>query len=188
MGLWDRMKRAFQPAPVVTALETRTPGPAPSVAPVAPITRTYDPRSAQTVGLGAGPPPPGPPAVRNRELEAVIAADPSAIEPYLVYADWLLERGDPRGELIVLHHRMASAGPDDRAAVAHAARRLLVAHRAHLVGPAIAYAGALCVVEMRLGFVRSVRLSMDGDDAARFQAWLDAEDHPATRFLEAIEP
>jgi uncharacterized protein (TIGR02996 family) len=38
------------------------------------------------------------------ELEAAILAT-GAIEPYLVYADWLLDRGDPRGEWIMLEHR-----------------------------------------------------------------------------------
>jgi uncharacterized protein (TIGR02996 family) len=33
-------------------------------------------------------------------LIARIAADPDEVEHYLVYADWLLEQGDPRGELI----------------------------------------------------------------------------------------
>lgn len=33
-------------------------------------------------------------------LIAGIAADPDEVAHYLVYADWLLEQGDPRGELI----------------------------------------------------------------------------------------
>lgn len=33
-------------------------------------------------------------------LIARIAAEPDEVEHYLVYADWLLEQGDPRGELI----------------------------------------------------------------------------------------
>ena len=38
----------------------------------------------------------------NPELEAEIArAAPDDTAPYLVYADWLIEKGDPRGELIV---------------------------------------------------------------------------------------
>lgn len=41
------------------------------------------------------------PVARNPELEAAIDQDPEAIGPYLVYADWLQERGDPRGDLIV---------------------------------------------------------------------------------------
>lgn len=40
---------------------------------------------------------------RNPELEAAIVADPTNREAFSVYADWLQERGDPRGELISLH-------------------------------------------------------------------------------------
>ena len=40
---------------------------------------------------------------REPSLEAAILADPEAIEPYLVYADWLQTKGDPRGELIARH-------------------------------------------------------------------------------------
>ena len=37
---------------------------------------------------------------RNLELEAAIVAKPHDLAVYLVYADWLTEQGDPRGELI----------------------------------------------------------------------------------------
>ncbi|MBA3541340.1 MAG: TIGR02996 domain-containing protein [Deltaproteobacteria bacterium] len=39
---------------------------------------------------------------RNLELEAEIAKTPDEVAPYLVYADWLQQHGDPRGELIAL--------------------------------------------------------------------------------------
>ena len=54
--------------------------------------------------------PPGATGARNAELEAAIAAAPDEVEPYLVYADWLQSRGDPRGELITLQHAMRAAG------------------------------------------------------------------------------
>lgn len=41
------------------------------------------------------------PAV-NRELEAAIAEDPSDVQRWLVWADWLQQAGDPRGELVTL--------------------------------------------------------------------------------------
>ncbi|MCA9175069.1 MAG: TIGR02996 domain-containing protein [Planctomycetales bacterium] len=34
------------------------------------------------------------------EFERAILAAPESIEPYAVYADWLIEQGDPRGDLI----------------------------------------------------------------------------------------
>ena len=42
----------------------------------------------------------------NAELEDAIAAAPDDPTSYLVYADWLIARGDPRGELITMQHGM----------------------------------------------------------------------------------
>jgi len=41
----------------------------------------------------------------NESLREVIARDPDLEAPYLVYADWLLERGDPLGERILAAQR-----------------------------------------------------------------------------------
>lgn len=46
-------------------------------------------------------------AAVNEELEEQIRADPLDPQPYLVYADWLQTQGDPRGELISIHHAIA---------------------------------------------------------------------------------
>src|SRR5262245_57451036 len=40
-----------------------------------------------------------------------IADDPERDGPRLVFADWLTERGDPRGELIRLQVELARPGP-----------------------------------------------------------------------------
>jgi len=40
------------------------------------------------------------PLASNEALEALVEAQPDAVEPRLVYADWLAEAGDPRGELM----------------------------------------------------------------------------------------
>jgi uncharacterized protein (TIGR02996 family) len=37
---------------------------------------------------------------RNQELEALIAKNPDDVGNYTVYADWLIQQNDPRGELI----------------------------------------------------------------------------------------
>jgi uncharacterized protein (TIGR02996 family) len=39
--------------------------------------------------------------LRNRQLEARIAEDPDDLAGYRVYGDWLLENGDPRGEVML---------------------------------------------------------------------------------------
>jgi uncharacterized protein (TIGR02996 family) len=77
--------------------------------------------------LANAPPPPAPPAEMLRALDEAIAAldrgaprdldallaevhaHPDDDAPRLVYADALLERGDPRGELITLQCRLAGA-------------------------------------------------------------------------------
>lgn len=48
------------------------------------------------------------------ELLAAVIADPDDVERRLVYADWLLERGDSRGELIQLCERRLALGQRDR--------------------------------------------------------------------------
>ena len=44
----------------------------------------------------------GPNDARNPELEAALIADPGDRQAWAVFADWLQEQGDPRGELISL--------------------------------------------------------------------------------------
>ncbi|MGZ3423537.1 MAG: WGR domain-containing protein, partial [Polyangiales bacterium] len=43
----------------------------------------------------------------NPELEAKIVADPNDTQAYLVFADWLQSKGDPRGELIAVQHALS---------------------------------------------------------------------------------
>jgi uncharacterized protein (TIGR02996 family) len=66
--------------------------------------------------------------LRDRALEAAIAADPEDRGAYEVYADWLGERGDPRGEWI--HVQLAlELRPTDAALVVRSSE-LLRAHEA----------------------------------------------------------
>jgi uncharacterized protein (TIGR02996 family) len=97
-----------------------------------------------------------------------IRANPDDPEPRMVFADWLSERGDPRGELIVIEHELASTYD---AALERRRDALLDAHRerwllpleelgadevelerglvwsATLTGRAVANVGALCRTE-----------------------------------------
>jgi len=52
--------------------------------------------------------------VNAEELIAAIVAAPDDDEPWLVYTDWLLDRGDPRGELMSLQ---AAVDAEDPAAI-----------------------------------------------------------------------
>jgi uncharacterized protein (TIGR02996 family) len=83
-----------------------------------------------------------PDAPRNAALERVILDNPDDKAGYLVYADWLTQQGDPRGELIVVQ----SEGKADREAELLAThpfmRGLGQTDRTHLqkAGPGIAKA------------------------------------------------
>lgn len=70
-------------------------------------------------------------SLRNAELERPLATWPDDPTPYLVYADWLSEHGDPRGELIRLQLAL-EATPDDPALLQRQAA-LLDLHRVRLV-------------------------------------------------------
>lgn len=65
----------------------------------------------------------------EEQLIAAMRAAPDSEGPRLVYADWLMARGDPRGELILLDHRehTTPGGLTDRAAL----MRLLVLAAEH---------------------------------------------------------
>lgn len=81
---------------------------------------------------------------------AAIRAAPDDDAPRLVYADWLLERGDPRGELIVLQ-----CGPQTEEAKKRA-RELLQLHQTQWLG-AIVYVTRTQVWER--GFLVSAELT-----------------------------
>ena len=70
------------------------------------------------------------------ELVAAVAAEPDDDAPRLVYADWLTQRGDPRGELMHLQiARAAMIAGDERAKETDARiEALLEAHRATWLG------------------------------------------------------
>ena len=72
-------------------------------------------------------------AVTERELLAAIHAEPQIDEHRRVYADWLAERGDPRGEFI---HLQLAAGDGHVTEDARARMRALVrAHAKAWLGP-----------------------------------------------------
>lgn len=99
---------------------------------------------------------------RSDALFAEILADPRSDAARLVYADHLLERGDPRGELIQLQCRLEKLVPDDPA------RRPLARRIADLLGVhetawtrdvrALGFADHLHQVALRRGFVEKVMI------------------------------
>jgi uncharacterized protein (TIGR02996 family) len=92
---------------------------------------------------------------RHPDLEAQIARDPENPAGYLVYADWLIERGDPRGELINLQVELArdpSVERRERVAL------LLARHRAEWIGALDGENPGRVTWTWRNGFFRCVRL------------------------------
>jgi uncharacterized protein (TIGR02996 family) len=92
---------------------------------------------------------PAVPIVRDEELEAALREDRDDPAPYLVYADWLLGRGSPLGEMIVLAHRK------------QARRAQAIARRIGLPSPDIATFG------WRHGLWQWLRIENEDD-------WMDA--------------
>lgn len=152
--------------------------PTPAATPKSPA----KPKPAAKPKLKSGP-------ARNAELEAVIDRDPSDPNGYLVYADWLQQQGDCRGELVALQQRR-DADPDNEA-VADEEARFIRRHEKELLGPLARYAFIRTVYRTmpafgwRFGFLRKARIrrvSMTPlpEILARIL------EHPAGRFLETL--
>jgi uncharacterized protein (TIGR02996 family) len=103
-------------------------------------------------------------------LRAAIAADPDAIENWLVYADWLAERDDPRGELIVLELAIEARTAGDEAIHRH---RALLRDEDALLSPQLADHAHHLDLELWRGFIRGARVFGPPDDLPT-RAVLDA--------------
>lgn len=119
----------------LTISETTNPGVEPAP-PVPRNTRSYDSDNESTEIMELPfPPLPGPPLNdEERALLALIHDAPERNEPRLVYADWLIQRGDPRGELIALQ---CLHGTDDADATENRRKiqQLLHTHASHWLAP-----------------------------------------------------
>jgi uncharacterized protein (TIGR02996 family) len=89
-------------------------------------------------------------------LVELVLARPDDDAPRLVYADWLDERGNPRGEFIRLQCALARLGPDDprRPALSERERLLSARHRAEWDRP---LAGLADGWDYRRGFPDAAR-------------------------------
>ncbi len=110
-------------------------------------------------------------ASEGTALEAAIAADPYDPTPYVVYADWLQGRGDPRGELIALSLARDALRVDD----------LLRTHAATFLGP---LADRRDAFTWRYGFIHAAVLT--SDDARLADALAQLLGHPSGRFLAEL--
>ena len=125
---------------------------------------------------------------RFTDLERTILDNPEDREAYLVLADALQSKGDPRGELIAL----MVAGETD-AAKAKAAQQYLDKHREALLGPLVPHqkvhdGSKGDAFTWRRGYIHQARLSNAGgdseDSAPEIVELLLA--HPSGRFLHEL--
>jgi uncharacterized protein (TIGR02996 family) len=131
--------------------------------------RALLPGSAVTAAPRARTQEDGPALLRR------IRQDPRDDGARLVYADWLLERGDPHGELIVLQQRL-TAGQASAQEQARA-RALLRDHRDALLGP---LALVLCNVVFERGFLARAELAQNAAAAAATWAQATGDERLAT--------
>ncbi|MEO8704327.1 MAG: TIGR02996 domain-containing protein [Kofleriaceae bacterium] len=128
----------------------------------------------------------------DAELEAAILANPDDDAAYLVYADYLMARDDPRGQLIVIQAQ-AEEEPEKarRAVLRKAAGALIDQHREYFLGPLAKLdpSGKRSGLVWRCGYVRKLELEweedMDPDEADRQLATILV--HPSYRFIIELE-
>ena len=156
------------------------------------VKKGYEPVGGKGKGLAAkvkqlkGAPVAMVTAKRNPELEKVIDNDPRDATAYSIYADWLQDQGDPRGELIALQ-----LGKKDKAAKA-----FIEKHSDYFLGPLAehqeTYDGEDTeAFTWKYGFIHAVRLSHDHYSNEEWEGKLvEVLDlllqHPSGRFLTEL--
>lgn len=126
---------------------------------------------------------------RNESLEAAIAADPDAVEPYLVYADWLQSQGDPRGELIAVQAKLGSAKGREKAELLIREEELLSENAKHFFGPLSRHTTSRHThLDWHCGFVRGMNGDGLGTKAGEFLAHRSAAFLRDLRDLDPLPP
>jgi len=116
------------------------------------------------------------------ELVASIVATPDEDGPRLVYADWLSDRGDPRGELIAVQCALATADRDDQpvsttSPLRDQAMALMATHRAGWLEPVLDI--AVGNYQFRRGFIEVIDVLHPDIEAVRL--------HEACPLLRAVK-
>jgi uncharacterized protein (TIGR02996 family) len=113
----------------------------------------------------AGPRLTAAPSATNPQLEQSIAKDPASEDGYMVYADWLMQQNDLRGELAALQARLAKSPKDKK--LKNAETKLLADNRSYFFGPWAVYIpkkvergnNTAIAATWRQGWIDSLRLS-----------------------------
>lgn len=127
--------------------------------------------------LGDLDPEPAPSPRERPSLQPLVRellARPHDPAPFLVYADALIERGDPHGELIMLQHQAAVAE----------AQALIERNVEALLGPLVELDPASFELSWQRGYVRAAKFNITYDRLGPLLAFL-ASDHG--RLLESLE-
>jgi len=138
---------------------------------------------------------------REPVLEAQLTADPDDAAAAVVYADWLQQRGHPRGTLIAVQHGLALRPADadllaeerrvlrdaGDALLSRPLQRRVESRGAHgqpieLVAERVYQAG---VVHWRHGFIRGAVLPIDAGGGDEDLLW-EVLRHPSCRFLAEL--
>lgn len=143
-------------------------------------------RDADALAFALVPPPEAEVLARGRALLAAVVASPADDDPRRIYADWLLERGDLRGELIQLQCELARGALRDprRREIRTRERQLVASNRALIGGDLASHAHGVVI---RRGLVDSVTIVLSrlvryaSDDAWR--TFLASVDAPRLRAL-----
>jgi uncharacterized protein (TIGR02996 family) len=148
------------------------------------------------------PAPAGPVAVaRDNALEQALLEEPSEVEHYLVYADWLQTQGDPRGELIAVQHELSESGGRDRG-LARREEQLLEQHAAQLLPSWLpaelarwttrkieSWETGHCELSWHLGFLKRARLARFVEDEVETPLETMVAEllaHPSAMLLEEL--
>jgi uncharacterized protein (TIGR02996 family) len=121
------------------------------------------------------------------ELIAAIMVRPQSLEAWLVYADWLLDRGDVRGELIHLA-MTAETDASPGASMPGIAARIHLLHKEEeaLLSPRLCEQAHFWRFEWWRGFVRAVELVGGNDDPPGLEAVYALVADPHAGLLESV--
>lgn len=119
-----------------------------------------------------------PREARDPAIEAQLLSNLDDPDAYLVYADWLQERGDPLGELIALGVAASSGAELD----AQRFQRLLEQRLAHFLGPVARQPPERLALHWRYGLVHGI----EATHALESEAWQELLARPVCRFVQQI--
>ncbi len=98
----------------------------------------------------------GPSEAINKKMVALIEKNPDEESNYLAYADWLQDQGDPRGELIMVQHGLASKPKDKK--LLKVEQQLLSDYSEHFWGALAPYEEMLDELEWSMGFLKRAKI------------------------------